>query len=182
MQTALQLFAAETNDPRELLIRLNSLVYGQIKRNYFFSLLLVKLSYDGNVKLCRAGHPPALLYRTADNSIIWLKPNGIAVGMASSSGDSIESEQKNTCFSSSLETQSVQLEQGDVIFLFTDGVSESVDIDGKEYGQDRIADLISQCAGETVEQIRQRIINELARHRAGADLRDDTTFVLLKRI
>ena len=182
MQTALQLFAAETNDPRELLIRLNSHVYGQLKRNYFFSLLLVKLCSDGNVELCRAGHPPALLCRAIDNSITWLKPNGIAVGMASSSGDRIEAEQKNICFSNSLEMQSVRLEHGDVIFLFTDGISESVDIHGKEYGQERIAELIVQCAGETVEQSRQRIISELSRHRAGMDLRDDTTFVLLKRL
>jgi serine phosphatase RsbU (regulator of sigma subunit) len=142
----------------------------------------VKLRSDGNVELCRAGHPPALLCRAADNSITWLKPNGIAVGMVSSSGDSIESKQKDACFSNSLETQSVHLEHDDVIFLFTDGISESVDINGKEYGQERIAELIIQCAGETVEQARQRIINELSQHRAGADLRDDTTFVLLKRL
>ena len=181
MQTALQLFAAETNDPRELLIRLNSHVYGQLKRNYFFSLFLVKLHSDGNVEMCRAGHPPALLCRAAGNTITWLKPNGIAVGMSPSSNDCVESEQKNICFSNSLETKSIQLEQGDVLFLFTDGVSESVDTDGKEYGLERIAELIRDHAGETVEQMRQYIITELSGHRAGAELRDDTTFVLLKR-
>ena len=182
MQTALQLFAAETNDPRELLIRLNSHVYGQLKRNYFFSLFLVKLHSDGNVEMCRAGHPPALLCRAAGNTITWLKPNGIAVGMSPSSNDCAESEQKNICFSNSLETKSIQLEQGDVLFLFTDGVSESVDTDGKEYGLDKIAELIRDHAGETVEQMRQYIITELSGHRAGVELRDDTTFVLLKRI
>jgi phosphoserine phosphatase RsbU/P len=181
MQTALQLFATETNDPRELLIRLNSHVYGQLKRNYFLSLFLVKLLSDGAVELCRAGHPPALLCRASDHSITWLKPNGIAVGMAPSSNGGADSEQKSTCFSDSLETQSLQLEQGDLLFLFTDGVIESVDTDGKEYGLERIAELVKRCAGETVEQMRQHIITELSRHRAGADLRDDTTFVLLKR-
>jgi sigma-B regulation protein RsbU (phosphoserine phosphatase) len=181
MQTALQLFATETNDPRELLIRLNSHVYGQLKRNYFLSLFLVKLLSDGAVELCRAGHPPALLCRASDHSITWLKPNGIAVGMAPSSNGGADSEQKSTCFSDSLETQSLQLEQGDLLFLFTDGVIESVDTDGKEYGLEKIAELVKRCAGETVEQMRQHIITELSRHRAGADLRDDTTFVLLKR-
>lgn len=181
MQTALQLFATETNEPRELLIRLNSHVYGQLKKNYFLSILLVKSCSNGNVKLCRAGHPPALLCRAVDNSIIWLKPNGIAVGIAPSFNGSVELEQKNTCFSNSLETQFIQMNQGDVLFLFTDGVVESVDTDGKEYGLDRIAELFKHCAGKTVEQMRQYIIAELSRHRAGADLRDDTTFVLLKR-
>jgi sigma-B regulation protein RsbU (phosphoserine phosphatase) len=182
MQTALQLFANETNDPRELLIRLNSHVYGQLKRNYFLSLFLVKLRSDGNVDLCRAGHPPALLYRAVDNSATWLKPNGIAVGMAPSSNSDVDSEQKSICFSASLEMQCIQLEHGDMLFLFTDGVTESVDISGKEYGLERIDEMIKQCSGKTAEQIRQHIITELSRHRAGADLRDDTTFVLLKRI
>jgi phosphoserine phosphatase RsbU/P len=181
MQTALQLFATETNDPRELLIRLNSHVYGQLKRNYFLSLFLVKLRSDGMVDLCRAGHPPALLCRASDNSTTWLKPNGIAVGMAPSSNDCADSEQKNTCFGNSLESQALQMERGDVLFLFTDGVIESVDLYGKEYGLERLAELVKHCAGETVEQMRQCIISELSRHRAGADLRDDTTFVLLKR-
>jgi len=104
------------------------------------------------------------------------------VGMAPSSNGGADSEQKSTCFSDSLETQSLQLEQGDLLFLFTDGVIESVDMDGKEYGLERIAELVKRCAGETVEQMRQHIITELSRHRAGADLRDDTTFVLLKRM
>jgi phosphoserine phosphatase RsbU/P len=182
MQTALQLFATETNDPRELLIRLNSHVYGQLKRNYFLSLFLIKLRSDGCVDLCRAGHPPALLWRAADHLTTWLKPNGLAVGMAPSSHDNVESEQKTTCFSDSLEKQSLQLEQGDVLFLFTDGVTESVDSGGKEYGLERIAELIQRCAGETAEHMRQCILTELSQHRAGADLRDDTTFVLLKRL
>jgi sigma-B regulation protein RsbU (phosphoserine phosphatase) len=101
--------------------------------------------------------------------------------MAPSSNGDVDAEQKSTCFSKSLEMQSLQLELGDMLFLFTDGVTESVDTGGKEYGLDRIAELIKQCAGKTTEQMRQHIISELSRHRAGADLRDDTTFVLLKR-
>lgn len=182
MQTALQLFATETSDPRELLIRLNSHMYGQLKRNYFLSLFLVKLQSDGNVQLCRAGHPPALLYRSIEKAISWLKPNGIAVGMAPSlNGNTVSDEKRRTDFEFSLETQSVQLEHGDILFLFTDGVSESVNADGKEFGQERIARLIKSFASEPIERLRERIIDELYQHRAGVDLRDDTTFVLLKR-
>ena len=181
MQTALQLFATETDDPRELLIRLNSHVYGQLKRNYFLSLLIAKLHPDGTVEVCRAGHPPALLYRAGDHSVLWLKPNGFAVGMAPSSVEQPESDQNGKCFDSTLETQILHLEQGDVLFMFTDGVTESVDASGKEYGNDRVAALIQQCACEPAEDMRRHIVSELSRHRAGTDLRDDTTFMLLKR-
>jgi phosphoserine phosphatase RsbU/P len=182
MQTALQLFAKETSDLRELLIRLNSHMYGQLKRNYFLSLLLVKLHSDGNIDLCRAGHPPALLYSTSENNISWLKPNGFAVGMAASSNGNASNDQKmNTDFACSLEVKSFQMQHGDILFLFTDGVSESVNADGKEFGQEKIAVLINTFNGDTVEKLRERINNDLISFRAGADLRDDTTFVLLKR-
>jgi serine phosphatase RsbU (regulator of sigma subunit) len=182
MQTALQLFAAETSDPKELLVRLNSHVYGQLKRNYFLSLFLVKLRPEGSVELCRAGHPPALLYRSAEKAVSWLRPNGIAVGMAPSSNGRVELEQKmNADFEHSLENQVIHLDQGDLLFLFTDGVSESVNAEGNEFGEERICGLIKSFAGESLENLRERIINELRLHRAGADLRDDTTFVLLKR-
>jgi phosphoserine phosphatase RsbU/P len=182
MQTALQLFATEISDLRELLIRLNSHMYGQLKRNYFLSLFLVKLYSDGKIELCRAGHPPALLYSILEKSVSWLRPNGFAVGLAASSNGNASTDQKrSTDFGSSLETKVLQLQQGDVLFLFTDGVSESVNADGKEYGQERIAGLIKEHSSETVERLRERINNELIYFRAGTDLRDDTTFVLLKR-
>jgi serine phosphatase RsbU (regulator of sigma subunit) len=182
MQTALQLFATETSDPKELLIRLNSYIYGQLKRNYFLSLFLVKLSSDGKIELCRAGHPPALLYRSTEKDISWIKPNGIAVGMAPTSNGNAESKQKmNTDFECSLENKFIQLEHGDVCFLFTDGVSESVDRDEIEFGLEKIAELIKSHASEPIGDLRQHVINGLSQHRAGADLRDDTTFVLLKR-
>jgi phosphoserine phosphatase RsbU/P len=182
MQTALQLFATETSDLQKLLIRLNSHMYGQLKRNYFLSLFLVKLNYNGKIECCRAGHPPALLYNASENSVLWLKPNGFAVGMtASSNGDSSTDQKVNTDFGCSLETKTLQLQKGDIMFLFTDGVSESVNANGKEYGQEKIAGLIKKYGNNSAEELREVINHELVDFREGTDLRDDTTFILLKR-
>jgi phosphoserine phosphatase RsbU/P len=182
MQTALQLFANETSDPKELLIRLNSYLYGQLKRNYFLTLFLTKLFPDGRIEICRAGHPPALLYRSAEKATMWLKPNGIAVGMApSTNGKAENGNRANSDFTGSLQKEDVQLNTGDVLFIFTDGVSESVNKDDKEFGEDRIANLIMTYANEPVDILRECIIEGLVQHRDGADLRDDTTFILLKR-
>jgi phosphoserine phosphatase RsbU/P len=182
IQTALQLFASETCNLKELLIRLNSHVYGQLKRNYFFSLFLVKLYSDGKIELCRAGHPPALLLSAMDKNISWLKPNGMAVGMAASEKDNEPPDQKkNMSFRSSLETRDLRVQQGDVLFLFTDGVSESANVHGKEYGQEKIAELIKSFSHEPVEKIRDHLVDDLKVFREGTDLRDDTTFILLKR-
>lgn len=182
VQTALQLFANETSDPIELLLRLNSHVYGQLKRNYFLTLLLVKVESGGRVQLCRAGHPPALLYRSSENDVQWIKPNGIAVGMAPTAAGAEKQESgPNADFRNSLELEELRLDQGDILFLYTDGVSESIDRNGTEFGLDRIASLVKSFAKESLEDLRQRIQNDLASHRSGTELRDDITFVLLKQ-
>ena len=182
MQTALQLFATETSDLRQLLVRFNDYIYGKLKKNYFLSLILAKIQPDGALELCRAGHPPALLYRAAENRVDWLKPAGLAVGMApSSNGNGNGSTGNGKSFENTLESLTLQPASGDTILLFTDGITEAVDRYGKEYGTDRIAALISAHAAEPLENIRRRLVNDFETYRAGADMHDDTTFILLRK-
>jgi phosphoserine phosphatase RsbU/P len=183
MQTALQLFASESSDLKELLLKLNSHLYGQLKRNYFLSLFVAKLYPDGKADLCRAGHPPGILFQSEKKEILWLKPNGIAVGMAPSSNVNVSvGNTSHTDFGSSLEIQSLYLKQGDVLLLFTDGVSEATGTDGKEFGSEQLAGILKSNANEAVSYIRKKLVQELTRYRGGNDLRDDTTFVLLKKL
>lgn len=182
VQTALQLFASETADPIELLVRLNTNIYGQLKRNYFLTLFLAKVQTNGQAQLCRAGHPPALLYRSVEQTVQWMKPNGIAIGIAPTLSNEPGAEiGKNGEFRGSLELEDIKLDSGDILFLYTDGVSESVDKNGKEFGLDRIAEVIKSFAREPLDSLRRHLQENLAMHGKGAELRDDITFVLLKR-
>jgi len=183
MQTALQLFASETSDLKELLLKLNSHFYGQLKRNYFLTMLVIKLYPEGKAEICRAGHPPALIYKSEKKDIHWVKPNGIAVGMtASSNGKTSNGTTTQPDFGTSLQIQSLQVDRGDIICLFTDGLSESIGVDRREFGLDRLARELKNNANNSVEDIRKRIVHELTRHREGNDISDDTTFVLLKKV
>jgi sigma-B regulation protein RsbU (phosphoserine phosphatase) len=179
MQTALQLFASQISDPKELLISLNSHVFGQLKRNYFFSLFVAKIYEDGAVECCRAGHPPALIIRAASSEPCWVKPNGIAVGMVSSSNGNGSKEVKE--FKDAVEKEMIRMSSGDILFLYTDGLSESIDKDGEELGIEKIVKLIQSDKTESPEFLRKKIVQELLRHSTGVDLRDDTTFLILKR-
>ncbi len=183
IQTALQLFAKETDDLKLLLVKLNSHLYGQLKRNYFLTLFLLKLNNDGKVEYCRAGHPPALHYKASIREISWLQPNGIAIGMAPSyNGIENNGAISKTSFYDAIELGNTLLDKNDILFLFTDGVSESISKEGKEFSEEKIADIIKLYAEENVNVIQQHLYNMLTKHRSGADLRDDTTFILIKRI
>jgi serine phosphatase RsbU (regulator of sigma subunit) len=74
-----------------------------------------------------------------------------------------------------------QLEPGDGILFFTDGVTEARTPDGTEFGLDRLADVVGQCASNQLapEDVVRFLVRSVLEHRASA-LRDDATVVLLE--
>jgi sigma-B regulation protein RsbU (phosphoserine phosphatase) len=170
VQTMLQMFAKETGEPSVLLERLNDLLYRRLKRNYFLTLALLRLHPDGAIELCRAGHTPMLFYDHAKNHCDWLEPKGLAIGLENSSG-----------FRRRLELSKRILQSGDLLLLFTDGVSETADTRLMEFGESRLAQILSRNAQTSPEQIKSILLKELQVFRNGAELRDDTTFVVIKR-
>ena len=101
---------------------------------------------------------------------------------ASSNGKTSNGTTTQPDFGTSLQIQSLQVDRGDIICLFTDGLSESIGVDRREFGLDRLARELKNNANNSVEDIRKRIVHELTRHREGNDISDDTTFVLLKKV
>ncbi|MDZ7363768.1 MAG: PP2C family protein-serine/threonine phosphatase [candidate division KSB1 bacterium] len=170
VQTMLRLFARESGEPCELLDRLNHQLYGSLRRNYFLTLALLRLHPGGEIELCRAGHTPALFYDNEKKHCLWLEPQGIAVGLENGDG-----------FRRKLELSKRLLQGGDVLLLFTDGVIETANGQLHEFGENRLAQILSQNSQTPPEQIKSILLQELHSFRNGAELRDDTTFVVIKR-
>lgn len=186
VQTALQLLAKQSSDPRELLIRLNRYLYGQLKKNYFLTISLLQIYPDGGIRFCRAGHTPAFFWENKNRTCIKLKPGGAALGLAPSDAEEGGSAEQNhgnngRYYEHMIETHSSKLEAGDVLVLFTDGAPETVNNFEQEFGENRILEIVSENSHVSAEGIKTSLINELANFRNGAELRDDTTFVIIKR-
>jgi sigma-B regulation protein RsbU (phosphoserine phosphatase) len=170
VQTMLQLFAKESADPCGLLVHLNDHLYRQLKRNYFLTLALARLHPNGAMELCRAGHTPALLYDNEKKHCTWIEPKGLAIGLGN-----------GQLFKEKLELVKKNLQTGDFLLLFTDGVSETVNGKLVEFGENRLAQILSKNAQATPDSLKSILLHELTIFRGGAELRDDTTFVVIKR-
>ena len=170
VQTLLQMFARESAEPCVLLDRLNEQLYRNLRRNYFLTLALLRLHPDGTIALCRAGHTPILIYNSEKKHCEWLEPKGLAIGLENSAR-----------FRSHLELSHRQLKSGDIMLLFTDGVIETADAKLHEFGESRLAQILSRNSQATAEAVKAVLIHELNIFRAGAELRDDTTFVVIKK-
>jgi sigma-B regulation protein RsbU (phosphoserine phosphatase) len=74
------------------------------------------------------------------------------------------------------------LGEGDLLIVYSDGLTEAQNATGEEFGERRLADFAAARRAETVENIRQDIFNEIDRWTAQAERGDDQTLVILKAV
>jgi serine phosphatase RsbU (regulator of sigma subunit) len=123
----------------------------------------------------RAGHcplihvpgsePPGLRHAQV------LAPDGLVVGLTIDDGE---------MFQSMLEERTVSLANGDLIVLFTDGISETMNEAFDCYGEARLSKVIEQYAHLPFDQLRSYILAELRAFAGAADQHDDMTMILMR--
>lgn len=111
-----------------------------------------------------AGHNPPLLIRNGE--IIKLKVGGMILGVM------------QTIIP--YQSEMVQLESGDAIILFTDGVTEAMDVNNEEYSDERLEELVLNVSEKNSEEILEIIKKDVSVYTKGALQSDDITCLVLK--
>src|SRR5258707_12115590 len=97
--------------------------------------LVIQNSADA-IMLARAGHDAPLLFRAADRTVTKVNPPGMALGIDSGNVfDRVTADFK------------VRLDPGDCLILYTDGVTEALDLNGSEFGIGRLIEVIKAGDG-----------------------------------
>lgn len=78
------------------------------------------------------------------------------------------------------EQETLQMESGDLLILFTDGLTESLDREGDEFGEERLRDTLTACAYLSADEVRDAVARRVREWSAGAAQHDDLTFVVMK--
>ena len=167
LQTALRTMAPETDSPAEILERINRFYIHNIKFTTFVTIFLARFDpVTLELTYVNAGHNPPAVHRAGSHQIDWLKPTAPAVGLAEFFQPRIES---------------ISLLKGDSLFLYTDGVTEVLDVTGDEqFGQNRLADLLLQYAGQATPDILQTVYQRASAFGNARAMADDVTMVALK--
>ena len=113
-----------------------------------------------------AGHGPLYRFRARDGAIVSTKLDGMPIGIM---GDAKYLQAK------------VSLEPGDIIMMFTDGVTEMRNIDKKEYGRDRIFKMLAEKHHMSADDIVKSLVDDIDDFRKDAPPHDDMTVVVFKR-
>jgi len=159
--------AVRTLSPAETLIRVNRVLYNDIKRGMFVTVFYMILSLQKAVlSVVSAGHNPMVLWRKASNTCHLVNPNGLALGI-----------DKGPLFEKTLKEQKIQLFKGDRFTLYTDGVIESMNDRHEQFGQNRFYLRVKQLADKSSSEFLSLLVNEVEAHQGQAPQHDDITIV-----
>jgi sigma-B regulation protein RsbU (phosphoserine phosphatase) len=166
LQTAFHSLVPEADSPLDVLERINRLYIQTISFATFVTIFFGK--YDPQTRMlsyANAGHSSAYLHRVSTDQEIWLRPTGPAIGLTE--GFAIRREE-------------IQLEPGDILLLYTDGITEATNHQGIFWGEDKLADIIRQNADSSAGGLIQKIVMALKDFTSESPLDDDVTLVISK--
>ena len=150
----------------EVVSEINQYIYDNTPANRYVTLFYSELDPRSHqLTYINAGHNPALLVR-ATGEVTRLDIGGFPVGITPF-GDYREGW--------------VELEAGDVLVIYSDGASESLDEAGEEFGEARLIEIVQKNRGRTAAGLRDRIDEALTKFVGKAKSVDDLTLVILKR-
>ncbi|MBN9660965.1 MAG: SpoIIE family protein phosphatase [Acidobacteria bacterium] len=150
--------------------RLNRFVSETGKRKTFITMSLGVLDAENRVfRHIRAGHNPPVLYRSATKSCEFLQPKGVGLGITG-----------GLVFDRNLEVQDVELQPGDTIVLYSDGLTECMNSKQEQFGEDRLVSVVQHSAHLNARGIESAILEAARTFRGEADPHDDLTVVVLR--
>ncbi|MGA9118771.1 MAG: PP2C family protein-serine/threonine phosphatase [Bacteroidota bacterium] len=151
-----------------LLNRINEMVNRTFTAEHFISMVYAEFtnSENGLVFYVNAGHSNPILLHTASNEAERLKATGQMLGP-------FPNEKYRTEFT--------VMKPGDILLLYTDGISEAANDRQELFGEHRLIHLLREHQKETPKQICQAILQEVQTHGTREEYSDDKTLVVIKR-
>jgi PAS domain S-box-containing protein len=165
-RTIVRANATHQSKTTEVLKNANRMIAADATAGMFVTLLYGILDGEAfTFDYAVAGHPPPLLFRSETSRFDGEAATGIALGAK----EDVEYEERTIRFS-----------HGDIAVLYTDGVTEAMNIKGELYGLSRLSDIVSEAHELSTEKLVDRVFDDISNFSRGSDLNDDITLIILK--
>jgi serine phosphatase RsbU (regulator of sigma subunit) len=120
-----------------------ALVYCLEKGIVYFGDIFQHQHKDKKIRYARAGHCPVLYFNSARNHAEYFKDKGVALGMV-----------RNKSYSNFIQSYEFEYKSGDVMVLYTDGITEAKDNKGEEFGYDRLLSTVCEVHSSPARRFR----------------------------
>jgi len=167
LQTALAAESAHASDPAQVLTKLNQAFYGKFRGHYVTAAYLFVDMQKNTASYAGSAHPPVLHWRAQTGEATEYEENGLMLGPFS------DSTYSATTFA---------VERGDRIVLFTDGIVETTDSSGNQFGMERLKKILESKQDLPASRFADSLLNGLSdwsKHAIGTGQTDDLTVLAI---
>jgi len=160
----------QSSDLTHIFDEINQHLYRVCKRKMFVTMAAVAIDpAQRRMQYARAGHNPIVWRRVKRGLTELRKPGGLGLGMCA--GDR---------FARALRVEELQLDPGDAIVLYSDGVTEAMNGALEQFGEARLMQSIERSDGQPAAATRAALLRDLAEFTAGSPPHDDVTIVVVR--
>jgi phosphoserine phosphatase RsbU/P len=158
--------AASNDSPSQTIGRVNLALYRRGIESRFVTLMYGAMNPDGRLTYCNAGHNPPLIISPGNSTQVRrLECGGPIVGLFDAA---------------TFEEETVTLQAGDWLIVFSDGVSEAMSASGDEYGENRIVSVVERNKELEPRQLLEAMFADVREFTRGAPQSDDITAMVLR--
>jgi sigma-B regulation protein RsbU (phosphoserine phosphatase) len=166
-RTMIRTTALAGRSPAQALIKANELILKDSQADLFLSVVCASLNTDtGRLTYSNAGHSRPMLIRAGSQEVQDLTARGVIMGEF----DTID-----------LEEREVEIHPGDLILLYTDGVTDTINEQQEAFGEKRLKAILTADGNNSVEALLDSILQSLEEFRGNANPEDDITIVVARR-
>ena len=163
---ALSMELRSGTQPQEVLNRINRLLCEKSLPFQFVTLFLFLLSPNGSGQFINAGHNPAYLFCSATGKIEQLGSDHFFLGMFDCA---------------SYQPSMLHLDTGDVLVVYSDGLTDAENRQGEMFGEERLLEIIRQEAPSGSHAVEQRLLQAIEEFTQGMLQTDDITFMVIQK-
>ena len=151
----------------ELADKLNKLIYKSSPPDKYITFFIAVLdAKSGTLNIVNAGHNPALLLRK-DGRLEEIESGGIGLGMLD--------------LGLPYSGQNLNIEKGDKLFLYTDGIPEAMNLNDEEYSDERMIEFFQKHSDQAPQEFIRRIVEDVKSYVGEAEQSDDITSLIIKK-
>jgi serine phosphatase RsbU (regulator of sigma subunit) len=162
--------AQQELDPKEFMIRANKALVFCLERGSFISAIYFIIDKERKkITYSRAGHCPILFYKAKTDTAEYIQDKGAALGMV-----------KNSSFCKMIELYELDYETGDLMVLYTDGITEANDSKGEEFGYENLERTILEVKNSGAKEIQEHLISRLYEYSGTTEINDDFTTMIVR--
>jgi serine phosphatase RsbU (regulator of sigma subunit) len=156
--------------PDQFMTQANQALVHCLERGSFITAsYFVVNTHDRTIQYARAGHCPLLYFDAQTHTANYCQDKGTALGMV-----------RSRDYRKFIHTYTISYKPGDMLVLFTDGITEAKNAKGEEFGYDRLKAAVEKLSAENLKNLQQQLLQQLYDYTGSDDINDDYTTMILK--